>query len=119
VAVNDDEDDGVERHARRTDPDTSHITARLVKMNEQRYRVLGAYYRHQHEMLDHEAYELINLQDKSGWTHQRCSDLRHAGWIKRTGNKGTTPSLKPAHKCAITPAGIRAYEAWTIIYGGY
>ena len=102
-------------HARRTDPATSHMTARLVKMNAQRYRVLGAYYRHRREMIDHEAYAFVDM-DRSGWTHQRCSDLRQAGWIVWTGNKGRTPANKPAGKCIITMAGIQAYDAWWLFY---
>lgn len=103
-------------HARNTDPDTSHDAASMVNMSEQRFKVLGSYYRTQRELIDHEAYVLAGMT-QSGWTHQRCSDLRHAGWIKRTGNKGTTPSNKPAHKCAITPAGISAYNQWSTVYG--
>jgi hypothetical protein len=102
-------------HARRTDPDTSHATAKLVKMNAQRYRVLGSYYKHRREMIDHEAYALAGMH-QSGYAHQRCSDLRNAGWIVPTGNKGTTPFKKPARKCVITTTGIQAYNAWGLFY---
>jgi len=105
-------------HARNSDPDTSHDTAASINMNRQRHRVLRTYYRHRPPdgMIDHEAYVRAGIT-VSGWTHQRCSDLRQAGWIARTGSKGITPSNKPAHRCAITPEGILAFESWAMIYG--
>ena len=88
-------------HARPTDPDTSHRA--VPDISAQAWRVLQAY-KTGREMLDHEAYALVGMGEKR-FTHQRCSDLREAGLIARTGAKGITPSGKPAHLCRITLEG--------------
>lgn len=103
-------------HARANDPWTSHEAARTINMNAQRHRVLGAYYRHRHEMIDHQAYIYCGMP-QAGWAHQRCSDLRDAEWIELTGNIGRTPSNKSARMCIITDKGIKAYEAYKVADG--
>ena len=88
-------------HARPTDPDTSHRA--VPDISAQAWKVLQAY-KSGREMLDHEAYRLVGMGEKR-FTHQRCSDLREAGLIARTGAKGVTPSGKPAYLCRITEEG--------------
>lgn len=95
-----------EPHARRHDPDTSHRTARRIKMTSQAARVLRVYASTQRELIDHDAYRLAGFEG-GRLTHQRCSDLRHWNFIARTGNKGQTPSGNAAHKCRITELGMR------------
>jgi hypothetical protein len=95
-----------ERHARRYDPDTSHATARRIKMTSQAARVLRVYATTGRELIDHDAYRLAGFP--AGRTsHQRCSDLRYWGFIDRTGNRGMTPSGNGAYLCKITELGIR------------
>jgi len=94
-------------HARDSDPDTSH-EAVPVNLSDQAYRVLRAY-RTGLALLDNDAYRLAGMEDSRAKS-QRCSDLRHAGLIERTGERGQTPSGKSGHLCRITPAG-QAYLA--------
>jgi hypothetical protein len=89
-------------HARGDDPDTSH-EAVPVNITAQALRVLYAY-RDDDAMLDHTAYRLVGL-GVSRFTHQRCSDLRAANLIERTGERGRTPSGKAGYLCRITQAG--------------
>jgi hypothetical protein len=72
-------------------------------ISAQAWKVLQAY-KSGREMLDHEAYRLVGMGEKR-FTHQRCSDLREAGLIARTGAKGVTPSGKAAYLCRITEEG--------------
>ena len=86
------------RHARNTDPDTSHLAVPL-NVTEQALFVLRAYGTGRH-LLDEEAYARV------GWKgHQRCSDLRRLKFIERCGRKNT-PFGKAAYLCRITPAGV-------------
>ena len=89
-------------HARRTDPGTSH-KAIPINLTEQAWRVLQAYATGR-ELLDHDAYELVGFGPNAR-DGQRCSDLREAGLIARTGNRGVTPSGKGAALCRITEEG--------------
>ena len=95
-------------HARATDPLTSH-EAVPTNISAQAFTVLTAY-RTGRELLDHDAYRLVGLGSADRLAHQRCSDLRAAGLIERTGNRGQTPSGKAGYLCAITDLG-RAYLA--------
>jgi hypothetical protein len=62
-------------------------------------------YKHHIPLIDHDAYSLAGFPG-GRTSHQRCSDLRDAGLIERTGERGTTPSGKGAYKCAITAKGM-------------
>lgn len=96
-------------HARITDPDTSR-DAVPVNLSDQAYRVLRAY-RTGLELLDHDAYRLVGMDNGGRMAHQRCSDLRKAGMIERTGRRGQTPSGKAGYVCRITPRGLAYLEA--------
>jgi hypothetical protein len=87
-------------HARSGDPETSH-EAIPVNLTEQAFLVLHAYASGR-AILDHHVGAIVGLPDG----HQRCSDLRKAGYIERTGARGITPSGKAGYLCRITPAGI-------------
>ena len=93
-------------HARTNDPDTSH-EAVPRNIAGQALQVLKAYWDGA-ALLDHDAYRLSGLIVAVNGARPRCSDLRHAGFIERTGERGKTPSGKAGHLCRITPAG-RAY----------
>lgn len=91
-------------HARRYDPDTSKETARRVRITSQAIKVLYAYRLAGRALLDHDAYKLAGFP--AGRTsHQRCSDLRHFGFIERTG-RGVTPSGNSGYVCMITKRGL-------------
>jgi hypothetical protein len=104
----DDEDDGetpdlFTSHARGTDPLTSHEAAASISIRAQALQVLRSYW-NDRELIDHAAYRLAGFP--SGRTsHQRCSDLRAAGFIERTGGRGQTPSGRSAYLCRITEQG--------------
>jgi hypothetical protein len=98
----------VSLHARNTDPDTSH-DAVPRHITKQALHVLYAY-RFGESLLDHTAYRLVGLGRKR-FAHQRCSDLRHAGLIERTGEKALTPSGNHGYVCRITPLGQEYLEA--------
>jgi hypothetical protein len=89
-------------HARPSDPDTSHAAV-PVNITEQGVRVLQAY-RDGEALLDVEAYRRAGF-GPTARDGQRCSDLRHAGLIERTGGRGVTPSGKRGYLCRITAAG--------------
>ena len=89
-------------HARPTDPDTSH-RAVPVNITDQAWKILQVY-KSGRELLDHDAYELAGYGPNAR-DGQRCSDLREAGLIARTGNRGITPSGKAGHLCRITEDG--------------
>ena len=89
-------------HARSTDPETSH-EAVPVNITAQCLLVLRVYAEYRKPMTDHEATRLAGL---AAGTRQRCSDLRHAGFIERLEEKGRTPSGKWGYLCRITPEGL-------------
>lgn len=91
-------------HARRGDPSTSHQAAAQVNVSDQARRVLFAYASGQ-ALLDVEAYRRAGYTSASG-LHQRCSDLRQAGLIERTGQKAQTPSGRLGYLCRITEVGL-------------
>jgi len=97
-------------HSRNNDPATSHAGAPALKdITAQALKVLWAYAHVNRPLIDHEAYRLVGMA-AAGFAHQRCSDLREAGFIVRTGATARTPSNKSAYVCVITDAG-RAYLA--------
>jgi hypothetical protein len=95
-------------HARTGDPWTSHaavpknITAQMI-------RVLKGY-RDGVMRTDHDAYAIVSMDVEMNGARQRCTDLRHAGFIERVTVdgvllRGKTPSGKYGYLCRITPAG--------------
>ena len=95
---------GDKPHARRSDPNTSHLAAASVRMTAQCIQILKVYATTQYPITDHNAYQLAGFDPKDH-ARQRCSDLRQKGLIVRTGDCGITPSGKSAKKCQITDAG--------------
>jgi hypothetical protein len=85
-------------HARVADPATSHM-AIPEKLTAQAFKVLMAY-RTGLLLLDHEAYARVGMTG-----HQRCTDLRRAGFIVRVDRK-QMPSGKDGYRCRITLAGV-------------
>ena len=93
-------------HARTNDPATSHEAVPTPKkLSEQALLVLQAY-RSGQPLTDHKAYEDVGLNVEMNGARQRCTDLRHAGLIKKTGERGKTPSGKAGNLCRITPTGL-------------
>ena len=100
-------------HARDTDPDTSH-DAIPNNITEQALRVLAGY-RNGDAILDHIAYARVGMDTHlARLAHQRCSDLRHAGFIERIGQRAPTPSGKFGHLCRITDAGREYLDAHVV-----
>jgi hypothetical protein len=95
-------------HARASDPDTSHEAVASIDISAQAFRILRSY-RNGRPMLDVEAYQLAGFPPHA-CDGQRCSDLRNAGYIERTGDRAITPSGKRGYLCKITWSGI-AYLA--------
>lgn len=91
-------------HARASDPETSHEAAASINISAQAWTVLQAY-KTGRALLDHDAYKLVGL-GSNRLCHQRCSDLRSANLIERTGERGETPSGKSGYLCRITPLGL-------------
>jgi hypothetical protein len=75
-------------------------------INKQCLRVLDSY-QHGDDLLDYEAYEKAGMSE-SGYTHQRCSDLRRDGLIEWTGWEDLSPKNRWAGLCRITVAGVVA-----------
>lgn len=90
-------------HARPTDPSTSHEAADSIDITRQCYLILRSY-RTGQPLLDHDAYRLAGFP--STLARQRCSDLRVAGFIERTGDRAQTPSGKAGFLCRITETGL-------------
>ena len=109
-----DDEDERKPHARRTDPDTSHEAVPSPRvMHRQSIQLLReAYGPADRPLLDHEAYDRSvykNLPKMRGKGHQRCSDLRAAGFIAVV-DRARMPSGKSGRRCVITAAG-RAFLA--------
>lgn len=85
-------------HSRLGDPDTSR-DAVPKNLTKQALKVLRAYASGR-RLLDYEAYEMVGMVG-----HQRCSDLRHLGYIERVGKK-LMPSKKTGYTCKITARGL-------------
>lgn len=92
------------RHARNTDPDTSHMAAASINITAQSLRVLVSYYLIPTPLLDCTAYDYAGFSGRRNG-EQRCSDLRDAGFIEPTGAKAKTPSGRLGRVCMITEAG--------------
>jgi hypothetical protein len=88
-------------HARRTDVATSHEAAASINITKQALQVLRAY-ADGVPRTDHDACRVAGLASHQ---RQRCSDLRHVGFIVRTSDRGITPSGNTAFKCMITALG--------------
>lgn len=89
-------------HVRAGDPVTSH-EAVPTNITAQALCILRAYLCDR-ALLDYDAYCLAGFPPNAR-DGQRCSDLRQAGFIKRTGARAQTPSGKSGYLCRITPAG--------------
>jgi hypothetical protein len=91
-------------HARRSDPDTSHEAVASINITEQALIILRSY-GDGRPLLDIDAYRRAGFPPHA-CDGQRCSDLRRAGFIKRTGERATTPSGKSGYLCQITQSGL-------------
>lgn len=101
--------------ARATDPETSQRGAADVRIRSmsQKHLLLGAYLAAGEDGLtDDQAgrYSGLSLNPRCGYW-KRCSELRAAGLIGRTGVVGLSDTGNDADVCAITPAGIAACVA--------
>lgn len=101
-------DTPVHTMARRDDPSTSHKAARVAKFNagSQKYMLLTAYARNEHGLTDEEAAQISDLLHVGFW--KRCSELRNAGYIERTGETRIASSGAPQDVCRITEGGMMA-----------
>lgn len=89
-------------HARASDLVTSY-EAVPANITAQALRILRAYLCNR-ALLDYDAYCLAGFPPNAR-DGQRCSDLRQAGFIERTGARAQTPSGKSGYLCRITLAG--------------
>lgn len=92
-------------HARAADPATSREAAQRVNITEQAARILDAY--RAGPVIDEAAYARARFPPEAR-DGQRCSDLRQAGLIARTGERAKTSSGRKAYVCALTEAGREA-----------
>ena len=90
-------------HARRSDPPTSREAVDSINVTAQAVTVLFQY--RKRDLIDYDAYRLAGFPEYAR-NGQRCSDLRHAGYIERTGKRGLTPTGRAGYVCRITPAGL-------------
>lgn len=105
-------DDGVFEgpgQARRTDPETSHAAAQLVKARATSARVLllAAFYseRFTDGLTDEEAAEIAGVSLRSEYA-TRCSELRRGGMIAVTGTTRTGASGASREVSKITALGM-------------
>ena len=99
-------------HVHRDDPDTSRIAAKRVDYAKQAIRVLSVY-ADGVPITDAVAYQRAGFAP--GVSARRCSDLRRAGLIAPTGEKGATPSGNPARLSVITDAGRSVLAARSVV----
>lgn len=101
-------DPPVHTMARRDDPSTSHKAARVAQFNSgtQKYQLLVAYARSTDGLTDEQAAGASNLLHVGYW--KRCSELRNAGYITRTGETRVASSGAAQDVCCITEAGMMA-----------
>jgi len=98
-------------HARNSDPDTSHeAVPDAATITRQCTQVLRVYRAYNRPMTDHDAYRLAGLIVALNGARQRCTDLRHLKMIRRTGDRGPTPSGKSGYLCEITDKGREYLE---------
>lgn len=99
-------------HARKTDPDTSHMAAGInrCRRNELMRELLYAFVSGGNSgFTDEQAYHRmahVDGGDRSWW--KRCSDLRQLGFILPTGEKRKTVTGAYARVCSITKDGRAA-----------
>ena len=91
-------------HSRTSDPQTSRDAAEAVNITRQAKVILSAY-KTGLSLLDVDAYRRAGFAPHA-CDGQRCSDLRSAGLIERTGAKALTPSGKYGYLCRITEQGL-------------
>lgn len=98
--------------ARATDPETSQRGAADVRIRSlsQKHRLLGEYLAAGNDGLtDDQAGRYSGLSDNPRCGYwKRCSELRAAGLIERTGRVGKSDTGNDADICCITMAGIAA-----------
>lgn len=101
-------DTPVQAMARRDDPSTSRKAARVAKFNagSQKYRLLVEYARRDDGLTDEEAASACDLLHVGFW--KRCSELRNAGYVERTGETRIASSGAAQDVCRITEAGLMA-----------
>jgi len=75
-----------------------------INLNRQMLRVLKAYHGGM-ALTDYEAYGLAGLSIEMNGAPARCTELRRAGLIEKTGDRGFTPSGSRANLCVLTEAG--------------
>ena len=96
-------------HARHSDPETSHLAAKSVKLRAgtQQARLLVAYdCASLRGLTDQEAGEMTGLINQPGCGYwKRCSDLRRAGYIMFTGETRTSNAGEQQRVCVITFLG--------------
>jgi hypothetical protein len=96
-------------HSRTSDPQTSHDAAEAINITRQARRILSSY-KSGLALLDVQAYQRAGFAPHA-CDGQRCSDLRTAGLIERTGAKAITPSGKYGYLCRITDLGQKYLRA--------
>lgn len=104
-------DTPVERMSRTSDPATSKAAARAVKMRagSQKMLLLREYAEAgEVGLIDESAARRARLDHTGYW--KRCSELRSAGLIERTGITRTAQSGMEQEVCIITPIGHSALE---------
>ena len=101
-------DTPVHQMARKDDPSTSHAAARVAKFNagSQKHSLLVAYATNDEGLTDEQAASASNLLHVGFW--KRCSELRNAGYIERTGDVRVASSGMAQDVCRITEAGMMA-----------
>lgn len=94
--------------ARRNDPDSSHIAARIVtaKATTARVRLLEAHSEHPDGLTDEEACIHAGLSLQSEYA-SRCSELMRAGLLVDTTTFRTSSSGTDRIVRRITPAGVQ------------
>ena len=101
-------DPPVHTMSRRDDPSTSHAAAKIAKFNagSQKHTLLTEYACDPDGLTDEQAAARSNLLHVGYW--KRCSELRNAGYIARTGETRIASSGAAQDVCRITEAGIKA-----------
>ena len=96
-------------HARHSDPETSHLAAKSVKLRAgtQQARLLVAYdCASLRGLTDQEAGEMTGLINQSGCGYwKRCSELRQAGYIVPTGETRISQANEQQRVYVITLLG--------------
>ena len=109
----DDWDEGTLFHAplhRKSDEATSIQGAKDVKFRRTSQAMLLLIEYRNHDLTDEEAGARSGLLRRSRCYWKRCSDLRDAGYIVKTGATRIGSSGSAQNVCAITPEGLAALD---------